>query len=78
MSSLTERYCMICDELITTERFIVRLSEQNKFNYEIIGHRDCTDRLHTEIKALKNLNKLPVSKVLQMVNLELNLDDIKV
>lgn len=61
--------CMVCKEYNAMEIQTVRISD-DKEKYEIVGHIYCTDELFKKIKAIKDLDKKSVKKVLDEIGLE--------
>jgi hypothetical protein len=65
---MLDRLCDICKEFNNDDNWVVRLSD-DKESIEFNGHQKCIDNLYNDFKNIKDIHKLPVKKVLNILNL---------
>ncbi|MNR56834.1 hypothetical protein D3C85_1774910 [compost metagenome] len=63
---MINRICDICKGYVN-DVWVINISD-NQEKIEISGCKNHIDELHKKIKSIKNLEKLPVQKVLKLIN----------
>lgn len=58
--------CEICLNANGGDNWVVVLKDDKK-SFELNGHKDCIDKIHNKIKKIKDIDKLPVDKILKEI-----------
>jgi hypothetical protein len=64
---MINRVCFKCGEYV--ENVWVFVISDDREKVELSGHKKCVDNLETQYKAIKNVHKLSVQKVLKELRL---------
>lgn len=63
------RTCDICTYINNNDNWVINLRDDKNSGLEINGHQSCIDELYLKIKNIKDLDKKPINKVLEILGL---------
>jgi hypothetical protein len=64
---MNDRFCDVCNEYISPMQVYVLSLKDEKVSHEIVGHKNCIDELELKVKSIKNLNKMKVKEILEII-----------
>jgi hypothetical protein len=64
---MNDRFCEVCNEYISPVQVHILCLKDDKTSHEIVGHKNCIDELEIKVKSIKNLNKMKVKEILEII-----------